>query len=64
MSEQSSRVIAWEVWKQMVELRERGDVRRDSARLSSAIRTIAERRGVRFQEVESALDGALAFRRA
>jgi hypothetical protein len=32
--------------------------------LGVAIRLVASRHGIRFQEVESALDGALAFRRA
>jgi hypothetical protein len=58
------RVVAWEVWQHMVALRERNEIKSDSARLCAAIRQVAQMRNVRFQVVEAALDGALAFRRA
>lgn len=56
--------VVSDVYAEMVTLRLRGDLHTDSARLAAAIRTIATRRGVRFNVIESDLDAALAYRRA
>lgn len=52
-----------EVYAEMVQLRLRAILHTDSARLASAIRTIATRRRVAYRDVEAGLDSALAFRR-
>lgn len=54
--------VVSDVYAEMVALRLRGDLHTDSARLSSAIRTIATRRNLAYNVVEADLDLALAYR--